>query len=160
MRKSGKNQLHMDASYLINHKASWVPGGDIASSYFETYFLSTSQNEAIKVEELEDQQDDGSIFTIDNVAFIKEESPVAEKSFKLSKALTCGECGKLFGYESCLNNHMLIHSGKKLFSCNLCEKAFAHRSTLNRHMLIHNGKNFHHNVSTYDELNFFVCKSL
>ena len=98
----------MDATYLINHRRSWVLEGDIASYFIEKYLLSTSQNESIKVEELEDQSDEGSIFTIDNnIPFIKKESPVAEKSFKISKGFSCCECGKSFRDESGFNTHML-----------------------------------------------------
>ena len=131
----------MDALYLLHHKTSWVLEGEIASSYVEKFLLSTSENEVIKIEDLEDEPDECFIFTSDkNDALIKNKNHVSEEPSLLKKGYTCDECEKFFACKSSFNEHMVIHRGEKRFSCNLCEKRISTKSNLRKHMLVHSGK--------------------
>ena len=133
-KQSGTNQLQMDASYLLHHKTSWLREGDIA------YLLSTSQNEEIKIEELDDEPDEGSILRSDkNAALIKNENPAYVEPSKARKGFISHESGKFLAHKSRLNTHMLTQSGEKRYSCDLCSKEFKQKQTFNYHMVVHSG---------------------
>ena len=137
--RGGKTKIKKEDPYLLHHKASWVLERDIASSYVKTYVLSTSLGEVIKIEEMEDETDDGFVLTVDNSIALKQD-PVLEQSANLTKAFKCDECSKVFAYKSHLNQHSLIHAEVKTFKCDLCGRGFKQKCNFNKHKLIHSEK--------------------
>uniref|UniRef100_A0A8C6WHE9 C2H2-type domain-containing protein n=1 Tax=Neogobius melanostomus TaxID=47308 RepID=A0A8C6WHE9_9GOBI len=50
---------------------------------------------------------------------------------------SCSVCDKTFARHSCLQRHMVTHTGEILYSCSVCERPFSQRSCLQRHMRVH-----------------------
>lgn len=50
----------------------------------------------------------------------------------------CPECDMGFSNSTILKNHMLTHTGLRMFKCEVCLKAYARKKTLREHMRIHN----------------------
>ncbi|GMR30979.1 hypothetical protein PMAYCL1PPCAC_01174, partial [Pristionchus mayeri] len=107
---------------------------------------------AIKEEPIEFKDD-----PFDEFDHIKQEehiddkcSPSTETSLPLEKttsleiprnniaetSLVCSECGKKLSCKQTLNNHMLIHTGKKPYSCAYCDMSFRHMTTRHNHIRI------------------------
>uniref|UniRef100_A0A1A8HPX6 C2H2-type domain-containing protein n=2 Tax=Nothobranchius kuhntae TaxID=321403 RepID=A0A1A8HPX6_NOTKU len=51
--------------------------------------------------------------------------------------MDCSYCGKTFFSMNGLNNHISLHTGKRLFKCNICNKSFPYLSALNNHHWVH-----------------------
>uniref|UniRef100_A0A1A8FLV4 C2H2-type domain-containing protein n=1 Tax=Nothobranchius korthausae TaxID=1143690 RepID=A0A1A8FLV4_9TELE len=51
--------------------------------------------------------------------------------------MDCSYCGKTFFSMNGLNNHISLHTGKRLFECNVCNKSFPYLSALNNHHWVH-----------------------
>ena len=80
-----------------------------------------------------------SIFT-----YVAKASNVFERSVRkkspVEKIYPCDVCGNSFGYKHVLQNHMLIHTGKKPFGCESCGKRFTRDHHLKTHMRLHTGE--------------------
>ncbi|KAI5631434.1 hypothetical protein NE865_15848 [Phthorimaea operculella] len=77
---------------------------------------------------------------------------ICEKNFILKSKLTshikkvhlmernhiCPECGQGFFIKQSLDEHMIRHTGERVFKCTVCHKAYARKKTLREHMRIHN----------------------
>ena len=139
-KTSGKNEVPEAHTWVLHHQKSWVFEEDVPSIYIKRYLSSTSKNQVIKVEEMEEKPDESLIFKVDDsFVAIKKENSVSEEPFNLIKCFTCDKCKKLFAHESKLNKHMLTHNEVKGFSCDICKKSFTQKSNLNLHTLIHRG---------------------
>lgn len=49
----------------------------------------------------------------------------------------CTYCGRKFGYRRSLDQHLVVHTGAKMFPCEVCSKSFATKKSLTQHMWIH-----------------------
>ncbi|XP_049923427.1 gastrula zinc finger protein XlCGF57.1-like [Epinephelus moara] len=56
------------------------------------------------------------------------------------KPFRCSECGKRFGRNHHLKDHMRSHTGKKPFNCSECGKLFSRSGVLKIHMRSHTGE--------------------
>ncbi|XP_060809090.1 zinc finger protein 568 isoform X6 [Amyelois transitella] len=56
----------------------------------------------------------------------------------LERPHKCSQCDKSFSSSFTLSNHMLTHTGLKLFKCEVCKKSYGRKKTLREHMRIHN----------------------
>ena len=164
-RISGNKEVQKDAPYLLHHSNTWECEEDISTSYAsyaETYILSITQKEIIKVEEMEGETYEGTNLLIGNriagkgrasaLPMLKKENVVSERTsteesninqHKLShdgvKAFCCDQCEKRFALKCNLNRHKLTHGGMKPFSCHQCEKRFVNKAELNQHGFTHSG---------------------
>ena len=77
-RTTKKNEVQDNHAYLLHHKRSWVLDEGFSSLYIKAYQSSTSQNEVIKVEEIEGKPDESSIFNVHNKSDLikKEDSAI------------------------------------------------------------------------------------
>lgn len=57
-----------------------------------------------------------------------------QSSNEKEKPFTCPECNRNFNLRHHLQNHLLIHTGEKLFICGKCGQAFRKKWTLTRHI--------------------------
>ncbi|CAG4958862.1 unnamed protein product [Colias eurytheme] len=92
------------------------------------------------------------MFDEHNIAAATYKCNVCDKSFILKSKLTshikkvhlmernhiCPDCGQGFFIKQSLDEHMVKHSGERVFNCTVCHKSYARKKTLREHMRIHN----------------------
>ncbi|KAG8186909.1 hypothetical protein JTE90_022877 [Oedothorax gibbosus] len=57
------------------------------------------------------------------------------------RPLVCAVCNATFPHASRLREHLVSHSGAKLYACALCQRSFGRNSNLLRHLHTHTGDN-------------------
>ncbi|KAH7976453.1 hypothetical protein HPB52_014384 [Rhipicephalus sanguineus] len=65
------------------------------------------------------------------------ENGLARKRARGVSHWMCRQCNYTTRHRGHLNQHMVVHSGKRPFVCHLCPMAFSRRATLANHVQLH-----------------------
>eukprot|EP00088_Acartia_fossae_P005328 TRINITY_DN12344_c0_g1_i12.p1 TRINITY_DN12344_c0_g1~~TRINITY_DN12344_c0_g1_i12.p1 ORF type:complete len:586 (-),score=125.28 TRINITY_DN12344_c0_g1_i12:252-2009(-) len=134
--KAHRAEMHSYAAKKLEAAAQNLAGGEKISANCETCGKSFSSKSGLYLHQM--RHEGKTPFTCDKCgkSFVASSLLKAHMETHADKTLTaCKICDKLV---TNLDKHMLIHL--KQFSCDLCNKTFSTKYSLNNHMMMHEGK--------------------